>query len=190
MAPTYLTEQDLRDYGSDLIDVTQRAALHALSPELQEIRQQNAELQRRLAQEQRHRLDQQIERALPDFRERDRDPRWHEWLRGTDILSGRVRQQLLNEATASGNPERVLAFFRSYQREAGGTRMLLRRHLAGQGLRRPASPAIPASRSANCTRRTAKAHMSARDQEWARIENDIFAAQREGRVQGLPYLTK
>lgn len=189
MAPTYLTEQDLRDYGSDLIDVTQRAALHALSPELQEIRQQNAELQRRLAQEQRHRLDQQIERALPDFRERDRDPRWHEWLRGTDILSGRVRQQLLNEATASGNPERVLAFFRSYQREAGGTHA----SSAAPGRARSASsgkPSYTREQIGQLYEANRKGAYVGRESEWARIENDIFAAQREGRVQGLPYLTK
>jgi hypothetical protein len=117
----YLTQDDVNNYGHELIDVTQRAALHALSPELQEIRNQNAELQRRLAQEARHRLDQQIEHALPDFRERDRDPRWHRWLLGIDNLSGRVRQQLLNEATASGNADRVLAFFRTFQQEAGST---------------------------------------------------------------------
>ena len=29
-----------------------------------------------------------------------------------------------------------------------------------------------------------------REAEWNRIEADIFAAQREGRVQGAPYLTK
>ena len=32
--------------------------------------------------------------------------------------------------------------------------------------------------------------MPVEKQEWARIEAGIFAAQREGRVQGVPYLTK
>ena len=89
---TWLTSEDEQNYGRDLLDVSQRAALHAVAPELQEIRNQNANLQQQLAREQRHRLDQQIEHALPDFRERDRDRRWHAWLRGTDTLSGRVRQ--------------------------------------------------------------------------------------------------
>ena len=41
----YLTEQDVQNYGNELIDVTQRAALHAVAPQLQELEQQNAELQ-------------------------------------------------------------------------------------------------------------------------------------------------
>ena len=35
-----------------------------------------------------------------------------------------------------------------------------------------------------------KGAYAGREAEWARIEADIFAAQREGRVQGVPYLTK
>jgi hypothetical protein len=35
-----------------------------------------------------------------------------------------------------------------------------------------------------------KGAYAGREQEWSRIEADIFAAQREGRVQGTPYLTK
>jgi len=34
-----------------------------------------------------------------------------------------------------------------------------------------------------------KGEFAGREKEWARIENDIFAAQREGRVQAHPYLT-
>jgi hypothetical protein len=34
-----------------------------------------------------------------------------------------------------------------------------------------------------------KGAYAGREAEWARIENDIFVAQREGRVQGV-YLTK
>jgi hypothetical protein len=96
-----LVQEDVQNYGGELIDLTQRAALHALAPEIQEIKQQNAELQRRLAQDARRALDQAVEIAVPDFREIDRDPRWHRWLLGVDVLSGRVRQQLLNEAISS-----------------------------------------------------------------------------------------
>jgi len=69
----WLTQDDVNNYGSELIDVTQRAALHALAPELQDIRQQNAELQRRLAQEARRNLDAAVERLIPNYREVDRE---------------------------------------------------------------------------------------------------------------------
>src|SRR5262249_20658563 len=55
--PTYLTEQDEQNYGRDLIDFTTRAAAQALTPHLQQIELQNAELQRRLAIEARNNLD-------------------------------------------------------------------------------------------------------------------------------------
>ncbi len=61
-------------------DFAQRAALHAVAPHLQASEQQNLELQNRLAREARHRLDQQVERAVPNYREIDQDPRWHQWL--------------------------------------------------------------------------------------------------------------
>ena len=82
--PVYLSEQDRQNYGDELIDFTTRAAAQAsqqvLGPKLQEIERQNVELQRRLAEEARQRLDQQLELAVPNFREIDRDPRWHKLL--------------------------------------------------------------------------------------------------------------
>ena len=118
--PSYLTEQDVQDYGTDLLNVSQRAALHALSPQLQRIEQQNEELRQRLAVEARRNLDQRVEKAVPDFRSIDADPRWHQWLRGTDVLSGRARQVLLDDAIASGDATRIANFFRKFLAEAGG----------------------------------------------------------------------
>ena len=67
-----LTPEDLQTWGGDLINLTQRSALHAVSPHLQSLEQQNAELRQRLAQEARHRLDQQVAAAVPDDLEIDR----------------------------------------------------------------------------------------------------------------------
>ena len=48
---TYLTQEDVQDYGPELVDFSQRAAVHAVGPYLQEIEQQNAALRQHLAQE-------------------------------------------------------------------------------------------------------------------------------------------
>jgi hypothetical protein len=74
-----------------------------------------------LAIEARHRLDGQVEQAVPNYREIDRDPRWHTWLLGIDPLSGKIRQQVLNDAIAAGSAPRVVAFFRGFEQEQGGT---------------------------------------------------------------------
>jgi hypothetical protein len=88
--------------------------LHAVAPHLQASEQQNLELQNRLAREARARLDAAVERAVPNYREIDQDPRWHNWLRSVDPLSGRVRQTLLDEAIAGVTPHRVISFFQQF----------------------------------------------------------------------------
>ena len=85
-------------------DFAQRAALHAVAPHLQASEQQKLELQNRLAREARARLDAAVERTVPNYREIDQEPRWHNWLRSVDPLSGRVRQTLLDEPIASATP--------------------------------------------------------------------------------------
>src|SRR5262245_19430927 len=109
--PNYLTRQDEENYGRDLLDVAQRAALHTVSPMLDQLAAQNTQLQRQLSKEQRHRMDQAVERAIPNFREIDRNPRWHRWLLGIDALTGKPRQTLLNDAIAKGSSARAVEFF-------------------------------------------------------------------------------
>ncbi|HVI66668.1 MAG TPA: hypothetical protein VM910_29440 [Bradyrhizobium sp.] len=122
MPNTYLTPEDEQYYGRDLIDFTTRAATQAVAPYLQNLEQQNATLQRRLAREQRHRLDQQVTAAVPNWPEIDQNPRWHAWLSTVDPLSGCPRQRLLDDAIASGSAERCAAFFQSFMREQRDSR--------------------------------------------------------------------
>ena len=51
---------------------------------------------------------------MPNYREIDQHPYWHRWLLEIDSLSGRVRQTLLDEAKASGDAARCIAFFKSF----------------------------------------------------------------------------
>jgi hypothetical protein len=141
----YLYQSDIDNYGPELIDVTQRAALQAVGPHLENLAQQNAALRQRLAIESRRRLDQQIAAAVPNYQEIDRDPRWHRWLLGIDTLSGRVRQHLLNDAIASGDANRVYSFFKGFEREAGGALSAgpgpaLSTHASGNRQTLPAAP--------------------------------------------------
>jgi hypothetical protein len=116
----YLTQADVQDYGIDMVHFAQRAAADALAPQIQALDRQNQELQVRLAREARARMDMRVEQAVPNFRDIDRDPNWHRYLLEVDTLSGRVRQILLDDAIASGDANRVIAFFRGFLRESGG----------------------------------------------------------------------
>src|SRR5881394_1761764 len=75
----FLTQEDEQNYGRDLLDVAQRAALHTVAPHLDQLAADNNELRRQIAKEQRRALDNSVEMLVPDYREIDRNPRWHRW---------------------------------------------------------------------------------------------------------------
>jgi hypothetical protein len=186
----YLTPQDEQNYGADLLNLTQRAALHSVAPILQRQEQLIADLRARQARDRRRTLDQEVEAAVPNYRDFDRDPRWHQWLLGLDGLSGRVRQQLLNEAISAGNTPRVVAFFRQFASQAGqpavsgGTR--------APGRARSSATSGDAIYDNASIARLYEQHRKGLliGDKWRAIEEDIFAAQREGRIAVRPYFTK
>jgi exonuclease VII large subunit len=180
----WLSQQDVQDYGSDLVNFSQRAAMEAVAPHLQDLAQQNIELQRRLAAEARHRLDQQVERAIPNYRTLDQHPDWHRWLLGIDELSGRIRQNLLDEAKASGDAARCIAFFRSF---------FTRGHsqpASGGGASLPSGKIYTRGEIAKIYEQHRRGAYRGREAAWAAQERDIIAASKEGRVAMTPYVTK
>jgi hypothetical protein len=181
---SYLTQGDVNTYGHELVDFAQRAAAHVVAPHLQQLDQQTAELRERLAQEAN--LDRAVERELPNYQEIDRDPRWHRFLLEIDPYTGRPRQVLLNDAVASGSAERVVAFFRGFLREVGD----IQSPTSARAVSGRARPAASSSEKSVYTRtQIAKLYeqhrrgaYSGREQEWARLEYDIYRASAEGRV--------
>jgi hypothetical protein len=101
------------------------------------------------------------------------------------MLSGRVRQQLLNEAIAASNHQQVKAIFDRFRNRSTGTTS------SRTSSRRSAGKSFythdDIKRLYEAHRRGAYAN---REDEWNRIEADIFAGMREGRVEQKPYLTK
>jgi hypothetical protein len=206
----YLTEQDVQNYGSELIDLTQRAAAHVVAPQLQRIEEENARLHERIVRESRRALDQAVELAVPDFREIDQNPRWHRWLLSVDLLSGRVRQQLLNEAISAANAPRVISFFRGFLQEEVATghtepAPIARQaappraaaidltSIAAPGRARPAGggdaslppdkPIYTRAQIAQLYDQQRRGAYVGREAEWSRQEADIIAAGREGRIR-------
>jgi hypothetical protein len=177
MSSYYLTDQDVQNYGTDLIAFTQRAAADVVAPHLQNLEQQNAELQRQVATERRKRLDQEVEAAVPNYREIDNDPRWHQWLLQTDPLNGVVRQQILNDAINAGSVSRVAAFFRGFLQQVG--------HRSGAVQARSAmAPGRVYSRGQ--IKEMYELHRKGKliGDEWAQIEQEIIRAGAEGRILG------
>jgi hypothetical protein len=186
MASTYLTQADVDNYGSELLDVAARTAMQTIEPHLQQLQQENADLRRRQAREQRRALDERVAELVPDYRTVDRDPAWHQWLMGVDLMSGRIRQALLNEAIAAGNASRVKLFFDDFRRQgqaAGGNR-------APGRARSSSKPFYTHDDIKRLYEQHRKGAYAGREAEWDRLERDIFDAQREGRVEQKVYFTK
>jgi hypothetical protein len=186
MANSYLTQADVDAFGNDLLDVSQRAAMHAVAPYLQNLADQNANLRSQVARDRRRVLDEQVATLVPDYQSIDRDPRWHQWLMGVDLMSGRVRQALLNEAIQNGDAQRVRLFFQQFQEGQSGSSTGAPRRTRSA----TSKPFYTHERIKQLYELHRKGAYAGREAEWARQEADIFAAQREGRVELKPYVSK
>ena len=172
----WLTQKDVDDYGHDVLDLAQRASLHALAPELQRIDAQNESLRQQLAQEQRRGLYQTLDSSLPNWREIDNDPRWRQWLLFSDPYNKRPRQALLNDAITANDAARVLSFFRGFLAEVGQP---------SQGQQPQQAPSAPAGKRtyarADITKYSElyrKGRISEAD--YAKLSADIHAASGKG----------
>jgi hypothetical protein len=109
----------------------------------------------------------------------------------TDPLSGCPRQHLLNEAIAAGSAERCAAFFQSFMREQGGSRSA-----PAPGRAKPAQrggadkPVYTPQQIKQIYEMKRKGAWTGKEAEFARLEEDIFAAQKERRILAPVYLTK
>jgi hypothetical protein len=179
----YLTQQDVNQYGNDLIDLTQRSALHAVAPHLQALEQQNAQLQQRLAREARRNLDQEVERLVPDYRTIDRDPRWHRFLLGIDPFTGQPFQVLLNVAIVDGDANRVATIFRAFMNQAGDTQQSQPTQ-RGQapGRRSSGRPVYSRDDIKRLYRQKQQGAWVGREAEFQKLEYEIIRAGAEGRI--------
>jgi len=185
MAANYLTQQDVNEYGNEVVDFAQRAALHALAPDLQRLSDQNAEMRARLSRETQRNLFQTLDRAIPDWRRINADPNWIGWLHGRHELSGLPRQRWLDDAVAQGDAGRVIEIFRGFLQTAAGHREQVRSRQATAGPRQATVTGRHVYSRPEIARLYA-AHLAGayagREADWARQEADIIAAGREGRV--------
>src|SRR5262245_18294455 len=173
---SYLTQRDVDNFGPELLDVAQRAAQHAMGPELQQLRDENQDLRDEVSRAAKTAIDQYLDANVPNWREINADERFHQWLLQPEQYSGIIRDRLLKDAANAANAPRVASFFRGFLAAAGQ------------------APATRASRApsgqriydrAEITRmwdRRRKGQIS--DEAWGRWEAELCRASAEGRVRG------
>jgi hypothetical protein len=174
-----ITRQDEENYGTELIDMSRRAAIDALAPELQQLRQENTHLRSMATRAQHAAIEQMLNQQIPDWRQVYQNPEFSSWLSQPDEYSGTTRSQLMRNAVTNGDSARVIAFYRGFQQEAG-------HHApAAQRPRQGATSGKPIY-SREDIRRLYESRRLGRinDANWARQEADIVKAAAEGRVVG------
>ena len=178
---SYLTQQDLDNFGPELLDVAQRAARHAMAPALNRLEQENEELRDEVTRAAKTSIDQYLDANVPNWREINNDPRFHSWLLAPEPYSGIIRDRLLKDAAHSANAPRVASFFKGFLREAGAAGQAP----AGRTPQRRAPSGKPIyTRGQILQMATMRRQGKIDDAAWTRWEYELCRASAEGRVRG------
>jgi len=210
-AAKLVTDKDLEEYGES-IDVMRRAAREEVSATQQEIadlRRLVTQLQTNVVPKvdsvvQRQALNaeqvfwSELSAEVPDWREINAEQNFHSWLLEIDPLSGRTRQTFLDDAQSQMDSRRVAGFFKTWQSLNGNSVAQQTRNVAATQLEKQIAPGrgrtAAGTTTGNDTKSFARGDVAkffddvrkglykGREQERDRIERDIFAAQREGRI--------
>lgn len=204
-----ITPEQRAEYGDELLDVAARAAAERLSPELEAMRQELKTIKgqnQRTAEQQfsdaRNNLITQLNTDIPNWEQLNTDDRFLDWLDLRDQFSGVRRGDLLKAAYDGNDVPRVLAFFKGFLTEAAAVappapaqpaapaaRIDLA-SLATPGKGKSAPGSVPDSKPTYTQAQIASFYADSnagryrgKEGEKERIEADIFAAQREGRIR-------
>lgn len=127
-ARTDFTEEEIADYGEDLLDVIGRKArsiveneyrptINKLEQQVTSLKNQLGETGERVGKFEQNEVFAVLDREVKDWRKTNVDPEFHEWLDQTDPFSGETRKALLLKAFDRKNAHQVKAFFNSYAQE-------------------------------------------------------------------------
>lgn len=208
--PKLVTEQDMEEYG-DSIEVMRRVnqeELFARDQEISELRESLRALQAnivpqvnnmasKVAQTSEQQFWSELTRFVPEWQSINSDKEFQAWLLQIDPLTGISRQAYLEDAQGQLDAHRVANFFTEWSGIAGRGQVrneptkrkteLEMQQAPGKG-RNTSTPTN--SQTATYSQADIKKFFAdvaagrykGREQERARIEADIFAANREGRI--------
>lgn len=119
-----LNDDEIEDYGEDLISVIKRAAREELLAEFESIKQENRQLKELVGgvtstvrNNAKKDLYSQLGKAVPNWKELNHSEEFLYWLEQPDAYSGEQRQNLLTQAFEKGDVSRVINFFNGFINE-------------------------------------------------------------------------
>jgi hypothetical protein len=208
-----LKDDEIEDYGEDLISVIKRAAREELRDEINTLRAENTQLKdmlggvnSKVSNTAKRDLYSELGQAVPNWRELNHSEDFILWLGQPDLYSGAIRQDLLTQAFENDDIERVINFFKGFINETGAVQP---QQEPRSNTRKPAvdmadmvAPGKPRQDSAVAQTGThrdervwtqndiqsfytavRKGKFRANPQQKAQIEADIVRAANEGRVR-------
>lgn len=206
-----VTERDVEEYGESL-DVMRKVTREELGAVAQRIagieatlRQMHAQVVpqvQAVAHRQQIGAEQQfwadLAAAVPNYRQVNDNTEFQSWLLQVDPLTGITRQTYLDDAQRSLDAGRVANFFRTWLESTGQAVAQSSGTSSTSELEKQVSPGrsrnagVPAANQAKLYspadiqkffNDVRAGRYKGREQERSRVERDIFAAQREGRIQ-------
>jgi hypothetical protein len=176
-----VTQKDVDEWGVDAINLVRRAATDVMSPAVQNLAQQNLHLQQQVQRLKSNEVYEALDRALPDWRETNNDPSFHNWLKTLDPYSATSKQVLLNDAFDRGDVGRVLALFGGYLHEHGEGRQASKMRVRSSE-RNYGQPTFTRAQVADFYAKSAKGYFANNEKQKLQLEHQIIAAGREGRI--------
>lgn len=205
-----VTDKDVEEFGEDTIDVVRRAAREEYVPALEKI----AHLEKTISQLQANVVpqvqnvlqnqavsaDQQfwagLQQHVPNWREVNNHPYFHQWLLEPDPLTGVKRQSILEDAQRRYDLARVVAFFNTWigmnsgETKAKPSSSKLETQIAPGRSRGAGGSASTSQQGRTYTPGDIEKFFTdvrmgkykGKEEERNRIERDIFAAQKDGRI--------
>jgi hypothetical protein len=208
-----VTDKDVEEYGEslDVMRKVSREELGSVAQRIAQIEQALRQMQtsvvpqvQAVAHRQQMTAEQQfwadLSGAVPNFRQVNDHPDFQSWLLQADPLTGITRQTYLDDAQRSLDAGRVANFFRAWLESTGQAAVAQSTvPAASSELEKQVSPGRSRSTGTPAASKQGKVYTpqdiqkffndvrqgkyKGREQDRDRIERDIFAAQRENRIQ-------
>lgn len=125
--PKFISPEEASEYGEDLLNVIGKRAKEEYFPEFDQLAQRLKRLEGRvdgvgtvLEKDQKQTVYSSLTAAVPQWREINKDEGFKAWLGEVDPYSGKLRNEMLQEAFTRHEGNRVVSFFKGFL-EAVGT---------------------------------------------------------------------
>jgi hypothetical protein len=123
-----ISEEEIEQFGPDLIDLIGRVAKQelgvTLDDKLKPVRASMKQVEGKVAQNEtsvahsaREKLYDRLDTAVTDWNTINKSEPFLKWLAAEDDLTGQVRGNMLRAAFEQNNADRVVKFFKSFQKE-------------------------------------------------------------------------